>query len=173
MGWIRAILFLQKAKEIIKINSRSGKSITHRYPEVLKSAEVMDSIKCKESVILDGEIVVLDKEGYPDFQSHQRRMNVDYVKDIAMLSRTMPSTYYVFDILYFDGKNIQDLEFTKRREILSDVVQINSKNDNKIRISDFIEEKGIDIFKKSKSMNLEGIVAKNKYGKYVQGARFY
>ncbi|MDQ3969056.1 MAG: hypothetical protein M3275_11760, partial [Thermoproteota archaeon] len=78
---VRSILLLNKAKDLLEIQSRNGKSITHRYPEIVdqiqKSLINGNSIKFKESVILDGEIVVLNERGLPDFQKHQRRMNVE------------------------------------------------------------------------------------------------
>jgi bifunctional non-homologous end joining protein LigD len=172
---VRAILFLHKTKGISKIVSRNGKTITHRYPEIIEAVKSSSAIiiNCKESIILDGEIVVLNKEGRPDFQSHQRRMNVDSIKDIEKLSHKMPATYYLFDILYIDGRNLQSLSFLERRKNLSDVIvqTMKNNNNNRIRISDFVDERGIDIFQRIKSMDLEGIIAKNKYSKYIQGAR--
>ena len=173
---VRAILFLHKTKGILKIVSRNGKTITHRYPEIIEPVKSSSSaiINCKESIILDGEIVVLNKEGQPDFQSHQRRMNVDSIKDIEKLSHKMPATYYLFDILYIDGRNLQSLSFLERWKNLSDAIiqtMNNNNNNNRIQISDFVDERGIDIFQRIKSMDLEGIIAKNKYGKYIQGAR--
>jgi bifunctional non-homologous end joining protein LigD len=172
---VRAILFLHKTKGISKIVSRNGKTITHRYPEIIEAVKSSSAIiiNCKESIILDGEIVVLNKEGRPDFQSHQRRMNVDSIKDIEKLSHKMPATYYLFDILYIDGRNLQSLSFLERRKSLSDVIvqTMKNNNNNRIRISDFVDERGIDIFQRIKSMDLEGIIAKNKYSKYIQGAR--
>jgi bifunctional non-homologous end joining protein LigD len=165
---VRAILFLHKAKGILKIVSRNGKNITHRYPEIIEAVKSLAIINCKESIILDGEIVVLNKEGQPDFQSHQRRMNVDSIKDIEKLSHKMPATYYLFDVLYIDGTNLQPLSFLERRKNLSNII---TQTNNRIRISDSVNEYGINLFQKIKSMNLEGIVAKNKYGKYIQGAR--
>ena len=67
---VRAILFLHKTKGILKIVCRNGKTITHRYPEIIEAVKSSAIINCKESIILDGEIVVLNKEGKPDFQSH-------------------------------------------------------------------------------------------------------
>ena len=168
-------MFLHKTKGISKIVSRNGKTITHRYPEIIEAVKSSSAIiiNCKESIILDGEIVVLNKEGRPDFQSHQRRMNVDSIKDVEKLSHKMPATYYLFDILYIDGRNLQSLSFLERRKNLSDVIvqTMKNNNNNRIRISDFVDERGIDIFQRIKSMDLEGIIAKNKYSKYIQGAR--
>jgi bifunctional non-homologous end joining protein LigD len=112
---VRSIFFLHKAKPIFEIKSRSDKSITHRYPELIEPLH--SAINCQESIVLDGEIVVLDKHGMPSFQNHQRRMNVDYKSDIENLSREIPATYYIFDILYLDGKDLENLHFVQRRSI--------------------------------------------------------
>jgi bifunctional non-homologous end joining protein LigD len=172
---VRSILILHKKRGILEMQSRNGNSITHRYPELVKtlrfSAPSSSSsvVKCKESVVLDGEVVVLDKKnGIPSFQSHQRRMNVDYVREIENLSKEIPATYYFFDILYLDGVNLQGLPFLERRKILSDVIE---KESARIKISHFIEEKGKEVFDKTKSMGLEGLVAKHKSSVYKQGIR--
>jgi bifunctional non-homologous end joining protein LigD len=162
---VRCIFFLHHTKGLSKLQSRNGKTITHRYPELL--IPLQSNIKCKECVILDGEIVVLDKEGFPDFQHHQKRMNIDYNREIEFLSKQFPATYYVFDILYLDGNNLQNLELLERRRILTNIVNTNSK----IKISDFIEEYGIEVFREATRMNLEGIVAKRKTSRYFQGIR--
>jgi bifunctional non-homologous end joining protein LigD len=77
-----AIFFLNKEEQILELKSRKDKLITHRYPELL--SPLKSAINCKESAILDGEIVILDQKGFPDFQKHQRRMNVDHSKDIEI-----------------------------------------------------------------------------------------
>ena len=79
----------------------------------------------------------------------------------------IPATYYLFDILYLDGKNLQTLPFLERRKILSEVVKENTS----LKISDFIEEMGKELFDKTKRLGLEGLIAKHKSGKYVQGIR--
>lgn len=171
---VRSILLFHKSKRILELQSRNSKSITHRYPELIKALSFsMPSsssiIKCKESVVLDGEIVVLDKKkGIPSFQSHQKRMNIDFIKEIENLSKEIPATYYFFDILYLDGNNLQGLPFLERRKILSQVID---KENARIKISHFIEEKGQKIFDRTKSMGLEGLVAKHKSSKYLQGIR--
>ena len=172
---VRSILFFNRLNKTLELQSRNGRFITHRYPELvmtLKSEQITSSsqsaIKCKESAILDGEIVVLDKKtGIPSFQNHQRRMNIDSIREIEIFSRQLPVTYYFFDILYLDEKNLQDLPFLERRRILSDVVRENTR----IKKSDFIEERGKEVFDTTKRMGLEGLIAKHKSSKYVQGIR--
>ncbi len=70
-------------------------------------------------LILDGKIVVLNEERIPHFQMHQTRMNVESASEIAALAAGMAATYYSFDILYLDGRNLQGLPPIDRRKILS------------------------------------------------------
>ena len=163
---VRAILLHNKAKTITELQSRNGNYITHRYPEITNA--IGTAIKSDESIILDGEIVVLNKEGIPDFQMHQKRMNVESQRDIQFLSNETPATYFVFDILYVDGRKVEELQLLDRRKILNSVIAEGSK---RIRISEYIEEKGKALFKSVIESRLEGIVAKSKHSKYHQGLR--
>jgi bifunctional non-homologous end joining protein LigD len=163
---VRSILFLNKSKSILEFQARSGMTITHRYPEIAKIVE--SAIQCENSVVLDGEIVVLNAQGAPDFQRHQKRMNVDSKKDIESLSESSPSTYFVFDILHLDGRDLKQLDFLERRTILSNVLK---KRTSRMRISDYIEEWGKAVFDNAVEMKLEGVVGKHKRTKYLEGVR--
>ena len=171
---IRSIFYLHKTKNLLKLQSRNGIDITHKYPEITESLKWITN--CNESAILDGEIVVLNKEGYPDFGSHKERMSVNSEREVNMLSKSLPATYYLFDILYLDGEDLRNHSYVDRRRILDEAIHqpnnsSNRNNKKRIRISDYIEEQGIDVFEKVKKMGLEGIIAKNKFSKYFQGAR--
>lgn len=160
---VRAILF--KNKKNIKIQSRNGNDITGRYPEIVNAARI--SLRACGSAVIDGEIVVLNKNGVPDFHVHQHRINIQDSKTIKVLSRESPATYYVFDMLYNENKSLRELGYLERREILSSVLQVNDL----IKISDYIEEKGIEILRSSNKLKLEGIVAKYKNSIYREGIR--
>jgi bifunctional non-homologous end joining protein LigD len=160
---VRAVLF-KKDREI-KIQSRNGNNITKQYPEIVTAAK--RSLRNCKSAILDGEIVVLNEDGIPDFHTHQHRMHVQSHQEIMALSVEHPSTYYVFDILYKDDLNVEGLGYLERRELLSS----NLKTNDTIKISEFIEEKGTAILASSKKLKLEGIVAKHKSSIYREGIR--
>lgn len=53
---------------------------------------------------------------------HQKRMNVESQRDIEFLSDKTPATYFVFDILYIDGRNVEELQLSDRSKILSSVI---------------------------------------------------
>ena len=94
-------------------------------------------------------------------------MNVQNSREIMALSVETPATYYLFDILHKDGKDLKSLNYLDRRGILSSTMKTNKS----IRISDYIEERGIDIFDSINKLNLEGIVAKHKNSTYREGIR--
>jgi bifunctional non-homologous end joining protein LigD len=165
---IRSIFYLHKTKGILKLQSRNGIDITHRYPEILESLKQV--IKCSESIIVDGEIVVLNKEGYPEFGSHKERMSINSDREISRLSKTIPATYFLFDILYCDGQDLRNRDYIDRRKIMNEVIS-QSNNKKRVRLSDYIEQQGVAVFENIKKMNLEGIIAKRKNSKYIQGTR--
>lgn len=160
---VRAILF--KDKKYVKIQSRNGNDITNRYPEIVNAAKI--ALKDCKSGVIDGEIVILNENGVPDFHVHQHRINIQNSREIMVLSVKTPATFYLFDILYKDGKSLKDLGYLERRMILSSLLRLN----NTVKISDYIEEKGIEILKSSKELKLEGIVAKQKNSIYREGIR--
>jgi bifunctional non-homologous end joining protein LigD len=112
----------------------------------------------------------LNREGYPEFGSHKERMSVNSAREISRLSKTIPATYYLFDILYCDGQDLRNRDYIYRREILNKIIS-ESNNKKRVRISDYIEQQGVTVFENIKKMNLEGIIAKRKYSKYIQGTR--
>jgi bifunctional non-homologous end joining protein LigD len=95
-------------------------------------------------------------------------MNVESQRDIEVLSNNTPATYFVFDILHFDGREVEELQFLDRRNILDSVIAEGSK---RIRISEYIEQNGKALFKSVIEKGLEGIVAKHKQSKYRQATR--
>ncbi len=157
-GWIyevkwdgyRAIAFINKGD--VKLSSRNSKSFDDKfYP-------IHDELKTlKIKAVLDGEIVSLNEKGRADFGSLQSwRSEADG-----------NLVYYVFDILWYDGRNLAKLTLDKRREILESVL---SQSDT-IRLSEQFETNGIDFFKVADEMSLEGIMAKRKESLYYPGTR--
>ena len=97
-------------------------------------------------------------------------MHINTKIDIELLSKQIPATYYIFDILYMDGIDIKILPLVERRKILESII-IKNKRNNRIKISEFIEGDGKDIFESIKRMNIEGMIAKYKHGKYYPNTK--
>jgi bifunctional non-homologous end joining protein LigD len=82
--------------------------------------------------IIDGEIVVLGKDGKSDFSAIQ---NWQRSKDGLLV-------YHVFDILWYNGHDLTGLALTERKLILEAVLPV----DDTIRLSQAFAVNGIDFF---------------------------
>jgi bifunctional non-homologous end joining protein LigD len=162
---VRAISYVKKGTVLIQ--SRNGNNITQKYPEI---SNVLERLSTNiRSAVFDGEIVVLDEKGLPDFQGHQRRMHVNDEQEIETLSKEIPTIYYLFDILYLDGNDLRTQPYLSRREILAQVMDAGPGD--LLKISDYVEEHGREMLKHTINFNLEGIVAKRKSSHYHEGVR--
>ena len=160
---VRAISYIRD--RLIRIESRRGNNITEKYPEIY--GKLINMQAANHTAVLDGEIVVLDKDGIPDFQGHQHRMNVSNKREIQRLAKKIPATYYVFDVIYLDGKDLRSLPYMERRQLLAEILVQN----NIVRISNYVEDTGREMLKHTAEFNLEGIIAKRKLSRYYEGVR--
>lgn len=136
----------------IDLYSRNLISFKEHFPTIVSGLK-----RLKEEMILDGEIVMLDKEGYSQFQLLQNYLNSKETEGFLK--------YCVFDLLFYKGHDLRELPLLQRKEFLK---QILKKIEPSILLfSDHIHEKGIAFFQLAKKMNLEGIIAKEASSPYL------
>src|SRR5690606_11393610 len=75
--------------------------------------------------------------------------------------------YYVFDILWYEGKDLMHLPLNERKAVLQSLIPEN----NIIRSGYSIAAKGIDFFEAATRLGLEGIIAKRSDSRYTPGER--
>lgn len=157
-GWLyeikwdgyRAVAFMNKGK--ITLKSRNDKGFEEKfYP-------VSDALKAWGiNAIVDGEIVVIKDDGISDFGALQNwRSEADG-----------ELYYYLFDIMWLDGKDLRALPLTERKKIL----RSQAPPEGIIRLSEAFEESGITFFETAKKMGLEGIIAKKASSLYTSDLR--
>ena len=139
-------------KKVVLLYSRNGLNFREKYPVVGEQLK-----KINVEAVLDGEIVVLNDEGKPDFQLLQHYSE----------NPDKPIQYYVFDLLELNGHDTTGLKLTERKELLKKLIPENEV----IKYSDHIVENGKSFFEVSKEKNLEGIMAKKMDSKYYPGKR--
>jgi len=113
--------------------------------------------QCGWEAVLDGEIVVVDDQGRPDFQGLQ-----NYQK-----SGRGHLLYYVFDLLFFRGHDLTSLPLVRRKEILKKILPAARH----LKFSDHVEKEGVLFFQAVKEKGLEGIIAKHSQSAYRTGRR--
>ncbi len=146
----RAIAEIQGGK--VSLYSRNGISFDKKFSPVADSLR-----KFGFDAVLDGEIVVVDDQGHPDFQALQHYQD----------SGRGHLLYYVFDLLYFRGHDLMDMPLLRRKDLLKKILP----SIPKIRFSDHVREEGVLFYNVAKEKGLEGIVAKHSQSVYEAGRR--
>jgi bifunctional non-homologous end joining protein LigD len=144
------------------ILSRNGIDNTHVYPELQALRDALGERPC----VLDGEICVLDENDRPSFPLLQQRMKADRVTALRRM-KALPVQYFLFDVLYLDGKLTIDLPWTQRRALLESVaVRGPFWELSPARIGE-----GDAMLETARAHRLEGIVAKRVDSAYEPGRR--
>ncbi|MEX0849125.1 MAG: non-homologous end-joining DNA ligase [Candidatus Dependentiae bacterium] len=145
----------------MKFYSRRGIDITQQFPE-FDFRNLIDAKSC----ILDGEIIVYNKKGLPDFNLMQGRSQLTQQALIDERSEAHPATYAVFDILTKDGKSLLKKPFIERHDILYKTI----KQGNHLELLPWTHN-GKKLFQEMKQHKLEGVIAKDPQGIYEPGKR--
>lgn len=101
--------------------------------------------------VTDGEICSLDKRGRPQFTN-------------LLFHRGNDPCFLAFDLLMRDGKDCRRERLLDRKQELRRVL---SGSDVRIQYVDYVDGAGIPLFNQICKLDLEGIVAKQKFGNYV------
>lgn len=156
---IRAISYLD-ADGGLSIMSRNQVEQAGRYPEFANFGKIF----LASELVVDGEIVALDEQGVSRFQLLQGRMGLTDPGAIKQAAAEIPVRYYIFDILYLDGRDLTGLPLWRRKEILSRIFLSHKF----LRETEGIEAQGTAFFNAAKELGLEGVMAKRRDGLYRQ-----
>ncbi len=140
---------------------RNGGDVTELYPELVPALRCLPY----ESLVLDGEVVVLGEDGRPDFGRLARRARLSREADILPAAIEHPATYFVFDLLEFDGRDLRGLPLEQRKQFLAQVVPARGP----VRFTEHIEQQGAEMFEQVRRMGLEGVMAKKGDAPYRAG----
>ncbi|PLR99552.1 ATP-dependent DNA ligase [Bacillus sp. T33-2] len=141
-------LLLSKFDGKTKLYTRHKNEVTSKYPELL-------NLNIPDNTVLDGELIVTDKDGKPDFEACMERFS----------SSRSPHevSFSVFDVLYHKGDKITHLPLLDRKEILEEIIMEDTPIINKVK---WTEGNGVAYFDLIKQHDLEGVVLKKADSKY-------
>ncbi len=135
-----------------ELYSRNGISFNSKF------SILADELKTiPQDVVLDGEVVILDKKGIPHFQLLQN-YNEHTLGELR---------YYVFDMLYLNGHSMLELPLTDRKSLIPQTIE----GLPHVFYCDHIVEKGTEFFENATGNGLEGVIAKKAKSTYSPGIR--
>jgi bifunctional non-homologous end joining protein LigD len=136
----------------VKLFTRNGHDWTHKLPG---QAEALAALNL-ESAWLDGEMVVANEQGVPDFQALQNAFDA---------GRSANIVYYLFDMPYLNGVDLREVPVEERRAALATVLKPN-KNPL-LRFSDAFAENPDALLNSACQMQMEGLIGKRLGSPYV------
>ncbi|NKY87357.1 non-homologous end-joining DNA ligase [Nocardia veterana] len=155
---IRAIGYVEQQ---LRLTSRNGNDITAAWPELAALAPA------RPPIVVDGEIVAFTADGRTSFSALQPRMHQRNPATIRALTKTVPATYLIFDLLHIGDRPLIDLPYRQRRELLE---QLGLRGPH-WRIPPRLPGTGADVLAESARLGLEGIVCKRLDSPYLPGRR--
>ena len=152
---------------MVKMFTRNLEEVSAMFPELIEAAN--DQIKANQ-VVLDGEVVGIDPKTskFIPFQETIQRKRKYGVKEKAA---EVPVKYFAFDILHKDGRDLLELSFAERREILEKTIK-GSKGINITPQKEFTDPKKLEKFLEEEvKRGTEGLVVKDPRAEYEAGGR--
>jgi DNA ligase 1 len=164
---LRVLIHFKRGK-IVSAFTRNLNDIGEMFPELEKLGSYLKA----DSAILDAEAIGFneDQKSLLDFQTTMQRRRKH---EIAESASKIPLNFYVFDLIFLNGKSLMDEEYLRRREMLAKHLSETgpfkitpytvTSNPDKIRT----------LYTQYLSEGLEGIMVKKADSAYIPGRTGY
>jgi len=139
-------------KDDVRLFTRNGKDWTDKLRGLVSEIKELKIT----SGWLDGEVVMLGKDGMPDFGDLQNAFEQGSTGDII---------YYIFDVPYYGGYDVRGAALSDRRVLLKKIMT--AAPVQRLRMSEDIGTNGSDILLSACGLGMEGLVGKRKDSHYI------
>jgi bifunctional non-homologous end joining protein LigD len=136
----------------VRLFTRNGNDWTGKLPLLVNAIKLLDL----KSAWLDGEIVMVDKNGLYNFQELQNAFEKE---------RTSHIQFFLFDLPYFDGYDLRKAPLSERRSLLRQVLM--GSQGGPLHFSEDLSGSGQQILTEACRLGLEGVIGKRKDAPYV------
>lgn len=141
------------AKRQVRLITRNGNDWTAKLKLL---AEAVRAALPKNSWI-DGEIVVLNAHGVPDFNALQNAIDGAHNERIV---------YFVFDAPFLDGRDLRAWPTRDRRAALQAALQEDDEGTGRVRFSQAFEAPPAQMLEAACRSGIEGVIIKNPTARY-------
>ncbi len=145
-----------------KVNcfTRNGHDWTEKMPQLAKALQALKLDKAW----LDGEIVVPDQNGIPNFQLLQGAFESRGRKAAAPSANAASIVYYIFDLPFYAGHDLRDVPLIERRALLQKIMAKNKSPS--LRFSDAFDAPSKDLVSSACKLGFEGLIGKRADAPY-------
>ena len=160
-GWCHEIKFdgyrvqLRIEDGVATLKTRKGLDWTDKFEAIAKEAGALPDM------LIDGEVVALDREGTPDFSALQAAISD---------GKTGRLIFFAFDLLFADAMDIRTLPLRERKARLKELLEARRKGKaGSVRYVEHFEVDGEAMMQSARELSLEGIVSKKLDSRYHSG----
>lgn len=161
---MRAVAFVSATG--VRLMTRNGIDKSAQFPEISRALLALGRRR-RRPLVLDGEVVALERGSAGHFQSLQGRFHLKSAQDIAEAARDIPAAMFVFDILADGDDVLIGQSQAVRRARLERVI---GERDGILRVSES-SPNGSRMIARARAGGWEGVIAKRAESAYVPGAR--
>jgi len=136
----------------VRLITRNGNDWTQKLPAIRAAVEALPV----RSAWIDGEIVVMNERGVPDFNALQNAFD---------RHRTAAVRYFVFDLPYLGGYDLRAVPQRERRRLLETLVGAGRRGT--LQLSAELDADSASVLDAACRMHLEGVIAKRTDAPYV------
>jgi len=127
-GWIYEIKYdgfrclISKCGDVVRLESRRGRDMSEQFPELVSEIRPMP-----QDFIADGELVILDGQGRPQWDRlHTRHMLRD-PRRIRQAATADLAAIFAFDLLSIDGADFRPRPLLERKAALHRTLPANRR----------------------------------------------
>ena len=165
-GWVFELKYdgfrclVTKCGDVVRLESRNGRDMSDLFPELV------DEIRpIRHDFVADGELVILDSVGCPQWDRLQRRHVLRHTHRIRQAAVEDPAVIFAFDLLWLNGADFRQRTLVERKDALHRTLPANRR----IRYTRHLPDSSAEVWKLAVQMDLEGIVAKDGSSPYSAG----
>ena len=153
-------VLVEKVDDRVELLLRKGRDVATQFPEIAAAVRALPA----EALILDGELVIPDAQGRPEFSELGKRAQAQG-SAIARLMRERPAAFFAFDLLRLEGDDLRALPLRERKRRLAALLA----GGERVRAVDHVEGQGEALLELVRGQGLEGVVGKRADSPYVGG----
>jgi bifunctional non-homologous end joining protein LigD len=135
-----------------RLFTRNGHDWTAKMPQLAQTIAKLPV----QSAWIDGEVIIMDDQGVPDFQALQNAFDGRATKDLV---------YYAFDIPFVDGWDLRSVPNIQRHELLRKIL-VDARMTS-VRFSEAFDASPSALVASACKLSFEGVIGKRKSGVYV------
>lgn len=171
---VRALASLDgaaKTRAVVRLYSRNGLEKQVQFPEIAEALAGLGA-RLRRPLLIDGEIVAVDKDGRPlSFQHIQGRIHLRDTGDIARAAALQPVVFVAFDLLRDGDDDLRGLPFAARRLKLQAAIASRTRTTSVLRLSDLSIDDGREMLLRARREGWEGLIVKDGNAPYHAGRR--